>query len=735
MSGTSTYDPGEVALSQDAVPVVVARYDAQGGATSAEAAYTALPNVRCLQIQFREGPDVPTARFDYLLDDSDPDTPYPTQFDHVWPLQSSGDYVVRQDDELVVLGITSTGAIRVLFHGFASIPQVNLSERAQAVSFVAHGVHVRAFDRPIGGARYRDADAPDDPDRDTDTDLPTRFNPVSQLSPFGEPNCTPDGQDELTELHMDPFPVFLDAGITRTPDPRTYWDLGKFVRYLLNTQNADQEWFSHPAAADLDDLLKTLIPTGADGDGDFDPADAGTFEAKSIPLRDCDYTFRKWPDALAEQLGYAGFAFRFGTDTDANELPDDFLEIYRKDSKESQTYTAKDVFLPASGVDLDPAACNLRDLHAARDHAQVTNQVRVVARRTWYELSVVLAPWFVPTSGDTTNTAQFDAGNSTLLKGDAELRRRYRMYVFDEAGDGHWDYTSSATITGTATDLTEVLGIAIDPDTGDPLFANRLRPGKTRLVTENPKGKPLKAELAYSTDYNGACPAVWGRSGTWISLGQSNWRLLQDRLGIECTAHNPEKWTVPPGDGSTRLPALSGITAQASPTAQNPRFYLRLTTVIEGDEVMNALAGKRPASPSRFAIQADIDAKDHFQRNVVTKSSAYNNTGSNQIKAGDYVGVRDDRDRARAHANQVRSAHEMPRLAGTLHIPWLTNAYDVADLIGKINGRDIELYINPDTGGEAKSYPTIVGMDYNFDGEQQSTVLHLSDRRGEAARP
>ena len=63
MAGSLDFDPYNPALALDAIQIGVFQY------TSVSQSYTLLPNIRCEQIQYKEGADPPTARFSYILDE------------------------------------------------------------------------------------------------------------------------------------------------------------------------------------------------------------------------------------------------------------------------------------------------------------------------------------------------------------------------------------------------------------------------------------------------------------------------------------------------------------------------------------------------------------------------------------------------------------------------------------------------------------------------------------------
>ena len=297
--------------------------------------------------------------------------------------------------------------------------------------------------------------------------------------------------------------------------------------------------------------------------GFVNPDDAGDYTAEDVVIRDFDATNMAWPDALSLQLGYAGFGMRFVTGEDEAGDPRQTLEIYRKDA--AGQASPLDLELPGRGAELDPARCNVAALSLARDSRSIVNAITVETQQRRVEVSVVLAPGFTPAAGDETaaNRGQFLRANLSTASGD--VRRKYRYYVADEAGDGHWDASSASWLTG-ALDLS-----AIFPATekGKSSYVRRLRPGSNTLLSRDSKGQPLRAQLALSRDYQGPVPGLWDGSGTWQPIA-GGWELLDDRLGILVTVEDPECWPI--GDYTGTSPqepsrTLRGITSQANPSS------------------------------------------------------------------------------------------------------------------------------------------------------------------------
>ena len=153
--------------------------------------------------------------------------------------------------------------------------------------------------------------------------------------------------------------------------------------------------------------------------------------------------------------------------------------------------------------------------------------------------------------------------------------------------------------------------------------------------------------------------------------------------------------------------------------------------MIEDDSGIDATAGRRDAAPGRFTVLQRIDSRDHFRKQVVCASSIHNDSG--QTPPTD-VAKRDDTGAARAKADALRAAHEMPMVAGEIRIPGIAHGVRVGDFLGGFNGRRIDLASNAGGPlGESPHYPVVVGVSYTLQ-DPQTTVLRLSDRRAEPER-
>ena len=720
---------GNLTLANIGVQTAVCRYDPT--ADDADSAYTLLPNVRCTGIHYREGTAPPGAEFRYYLDDNlAASFGWPSQFEQLFPIDAQGQYLVQIDDRLVVLVINPDGSYGVLFDGFAQIPEVGASGASQEVLFSAVHVAARKFDQPVTGRVQRDCDmvATVDGSADVDVDLACHFNPSDET--IGSKggylgNCVPTASYTQSD-DLGNYPVFLDPLMKEQgSDKVKFWHVGGAIKYLLATEvladgeTEDMPYVQWPTFSALDALLNAQYPTGA---GVFAPGGSSTSTA-DITIRDYNAQNKLMPNIIADLLGYAGFVTCWVTEADENGLPKNYLRIYRRDG--AATTGLKQLYLAASGSTLTGSLNNVSALRLARDANVIENTWEVETTQRQVEVSVYLAPGFVPTPGDETAPQRDKFRSSKLTGAPATQKRAYRWFVADETGvDGHWNAISSQWVTGKALDLTPVFPT---DDQGYYTYVNRYRPGQRTAIALDSEGRPTNAVLQV---YFGALlgdpyleedpnPAGWQT----ISRG---WKLLDDRLGIEVTIEDPENW----GTGNKAVGDIRAITWSISPPTPQQTFALRLTTVIEDDQRMPISVPKRVASPTKFSRLRIADGGDHFQYCAISPNSL-NYTAAGGNGTDPYV-VRDDTADAMTHAYQLRSAHEFPTLAGSVTIPYWTDYYQIGDRITLIEGRNVSLQTNVGADqGEAPCYAWVVGLSWTFDEHRQQTTLQLSDRRAE----
>ena len=697
MSASASIAPGDVSLGRSPVPVGVFRF--RGGQ------YEPLPNIQVLTIQSREGADPGAARFRYVFDPLGPPGA-PVAFEQAMAVDSDLPGVVQNDDRLVVMTAYPDGSPLILFDGFAQVPELSYAPSHEMVTFSAFGVAVREWDTPVGGALMRDADNPTTGE-DIETDLVAYFNPQ------GRPNATPAGAD-AEDASGNQYPTFLDPLVVRNPDVRQAWTLPMAVRYLCYHENPDQQYVVNPDGDAIDALLDSRSPDGAG----MILGDPSTFASEPIEVPDYPATGKAWPNVVEDLLRPNGFGMAFRLETDETGLPYTALDLFRL--QDSSPSVIKDLYLQTRGSFLDPAQTNMGAARLARDMAGVANAYAVESQLVRYEASFVLAPGFPIAAADSASAASLAAFNLNDPAFSATNHDKYRLYVFDETGDGHWDWPSSSTVT-TVAPLDAILA-GDDPDNPRP-YVKRRRVPLGELFTLDPNQKPLRAQLSISTDYVGKAPAVWDGTGTWQPI-HGGFELLRDRLGIWINVTNPNGWAIGPSSAAN-APYPSGVVrgVEAQTGAVGSKFSLRLTCVIEADATIEATADRRPSSPTTYQVLRRVDASDRYVKHLIAPQSEFNATGS-------FVTARDDTKEAQAEADARRLAGEAGEVRGSVTIPRFTSAYRVGDRIRSIQGRNLSLRTNAGAPAEeGEVYPAVVGLTWDFDGKQHS-VLHLSDQRG-----
>lgn len=738
-----SFDAPSVPLARPAAVIGVFRYIPLSQINPNGPLYF-LPNVFCEEVQLREGADPGSARFRYILNDSDPTLPWPDGFEDLYPIGASGPYVVKNDDRLLVYAFGADGSRWLAFSGFAQIPEVSLGPENQSVTFQALGDAIRLWDKPLGGAVVQDADKLDTAiDAAGDTDLPVRFNPNG---PDGKPQfnaspvaCEIDGSQNHDGTGM--YPTFVDPRVVDLNTANTRpWTLGMAVRYLLWNGNPTEEFVVNgggnliDGTSSIDQLLKSMRPTIG---STYNPRDPASFALDDIIVRDFDASNKPAIESIQALCDAEGFRVTFFTaGLAADGSPTTRINFTRRDGAFGQA--PKKLRLQVQGDNLDPGLSNMGSMHLARDIAGMYNQVRIETDPIKYEVSVVLACGFLPDSADNVIPARHNFLRSKWLEDTTQANRdKYRRYIFSETGEGYYSFSTRAMVSGPDPQDLSTLFLGPDGKLGDnadkKIYSVRYRPGLGTLLTLGANNKPLKAQLAVSRHYKGKYPALWDGTGVWQPV-PGGWQLLKDELGIWLDIEDPEAWDIGGPGSENPGKTLRGISSQSTSASiigtGTSNFYLRLTTVIEGDYGLMALATKRSASPTKFPVERRIDCRDHYRKELTHTSSAFYNQ-DDVLDDNDFVINRDDTSKAQSYAQAVRSANEFGPTAGSVTIPRFVTTYIVGDRIAGIDGRNVSFKTNITIGTqEGRQYPTVAGIRYMF-GAKQETVLLLSDKRAE----
>lgn len=778
MPGRIDYDAELPSPMAPPVLPVVYRYrpDADDGER-----YEPLPNVRLLGVEFFEGARVPEARFRYeFVAPSLAPPGVPTAFGQVAGVDAGGRYVVANGDRIVARVVGPDDASRLVFDGFAEIPQVNFTPNAEVVTFQAYGTPVREADEPLKGSVWRETNRPKRGE-DIVTNLPARFNPK------GLGNATPDGWDHYDEDRPDreedpegwlaalaTFPVFQEptthvsllVGGGTEPARARAWDLAMAARYILFSpvvNGVEPEDFGkylyYYEPHRYDAVLNSRKPKVA-GVG-IDPENPATYVDTPIPVNDLDVTGDKRMEALAKLIEPHGFAFRYEIGEDDAGDPEWWLKIYRKDD----AHPLKPIFLQPEGQAVDPARTNFDTLGMQRDTQQVVNAWSVDAAPTRYEAAFLLRPLFMiaEEDGDVDNLHKWKMGDPDFEPD------KYRKFGLDECGEGHFKFVVEAgdVIPGAGTWETDYP--VVDPDgpdapkAGDPAPhwmaplvgpdrkpAHLPRPGEGKLLTKDADGDRKHAELYVITEpefianmNDGVALLDWSQvqnlwNGTVKTqkVTKGGWELLPDRLGIRLTRPSIEGWQISePGKFDDPFPsgllrvASSLTVAEEDGSSVTKMFAFILVTVISDDGTLTGEADRRETSPSPFETRRRLDARGWFANEAIHRNSPYAEAVNPDRNPGVTL-VRDDGPAAQAHAEARRKADEIGSIAGSFTMPTISFAYAVGDRIRGISGRTLSFRQNHQLRDEAGIYPAVVSVRWEFDGRQE-TVVNLNDRRAD----
>lgn len=653
-----------------------------------------LDNVVCLAIEQHAGTDPGTALFRYRFTERDENAPQ--NLEQAFDTNYSLDKAVFPGDRLIVTTEQPDGTPVYLFDGHAIDFEAETSDTSETGIFAAQGVAKRLWDDIIPGMLMR---ACDDvyTGSNVQTDLPAQFNPK------GKPNRVPVGA-ETQAPDGDYYPVFLDPAFVQSPDVREWWSLADAVKYLLKTMNAAETWVANPDFDRLDEILVARQPKAGIA---FDPDDADTYDAAPIIISDKPITGRDWPTVLHELLRNKGFDMDFFLETnESTGDPSTRLRIWLQ-----QSGSPKTLYLQQRFETLDPSYSNTSAIGIKRDFGSVASVWTVKGRPVRYECAFILSPLFPQTSADASagSLGRWDATAIKKTPADADT---YRVWGLDECGEGHYPILA---VAGNSTKLTTKFNF--DSLLGAGKWVTRRRKPIGELFAKGADGKPMKARLDYSTTYTGSMNVFAPSGGTWKPITGS-WTLLEDRIGIRITAEHPNAWKVGVDPDTGQPVVLRGVEGLIGGTGTTP-YYLRLTCVIEADEVVKGTAIRRDQCPLPYDIARVVDASDRLQKNIVDTSSPNNSTGKAIVS-------RDDSDNAKAEATTYQVASDMGVLSGPVTIPYLTTYYEIGDRISGVAGRGLGFRTDGGESTDLKVYPVVEGIRWEF-GNRQTTTLYLSD--------
>ena len=236
------------------------------------------------------------------------------------------------------------------------------------------------------------------------------------------------------------YPVFVDAAIRRTPDPRAFWEVPAAVQYLLATENGDETYVANPDFGTVSLVLVTYQP--APGSAVLDPTDPSTYQIVPVQVPDMDLANQPWPEAVADWSATSVF-WRNSTSPPGLGFPVTTLDFYRRDS--FSWTIPKPVYLDAEGAAINPATNNASAIHLSVDLNAIANAYQVETAQRQTEVSWILWPLYVPAATDATPGADGCTGCRTWRSERVDRLavsplwcRRVRRWPLDPAlGVGH----------------------------------------------------------------------------------------------------------------------------------------------------------------------------------------------------------------------------------------------------------------------------------------------------------
>ena len=724
-----------------------------------------LDNLEVVQVEDGLGADPGHAQLRYRFGTDDPLAP--ANFAEALSVAVTRPKTVRPDDRLVIIAGRPDGALVAVADVIALGFDPHVDRTTHEVGLTCPGITFRCDDTPVRGAIWRSA-ADDGSPLDVQTDLDATFNAR------GKPNRCPGPFDPATGLSdkstwgppsaVDDrkFPTFYDDD--RPPDPARpaettpqSWDQVDLARYLLWGCNAAQTWAKNPPGYALDDVLVSRVPVAG---ASYDPNDPTSYTRERILVADQPATGKGWRHVLEHALADKGYGFRCvvggvaapgrdGTPPASPPEPTSTFQVFNVlDGPPGADL--KSVWLTPGP--LDSRRTNVASADLSRDVSEVVNRWIVRGREQEWQADFVLACGFACDPADvgrdfSKNAAGFDA-----------IRNKYRLFVFDEAGEGHY-YPGSNTKLTTPTSLDAVFGAPLESLNADgtttsiPRYAKRRRSPVGEMLSVDSTGRALEWTLWISTDYGGPAPAVWDASapkaGTWYRA--SGGSLLKDTIGVRIDCEDPNDWAfskpISPaanfafGGGKCRI-VDSLARPPATPAAGAPegpaRFFLRLSCVVRADERLRGVSPEPRDALITRPVERYIDADDRLFYRTILRNSEHNRTAED-------VAVRDDTTAAEAEASALLLATQDGRLGGEIVLPYFTRDIAPGDRIGKIQGIDVGLQTSADPPegqdpglSQTPVYPVVLHRKHSSTAAGQSTTLAVSDanfaRKGYRAR-
>lgn len=339
------------------------------------------------------------------------------------------------------------------------------------------------------------------------------------------------------------------------------------------------------------------------------------------------------------------------------------------------------------GTSVRPGRNNLLELDCEWNVADIANKIRVQSAPKMKEITVELKRGW-PESDDELTCDELKKSDPESVFD--EHRDAWRRWVLNEAGD----YAGSRPTVDAAHPWLEI-------KTGDwfdvrPLLDTADVPRRRKFE------RPLTFDNRTNERLNMLVQAWDPDEDIWNHIG--GWSPLEHECGIYFDGDIPPDDLVKLGEDAR----------------------IRITACLVSDIRDEALAARRPESPNGADIELVLDLGDRFFSRTRQKSGNYQSILIDDPNDPLESDERDDHDALVEYAERVREVEDAARLTATLTLKGIQTAYEVGQLVTKVDGRNVVL--NRFGGGvAAKKYLQIVRIEFDFPQQQTRLTVETFD--------
>lgn len=471
------------------------------------------------------------------------------------------------------------------------------------------------------------------------------------------------------------IPYFVDAESSQTTeavdeyfglsasgpdDAQTFleWKLEDIVEGLQNAANEDEDYIQNTPRDRLDDVIGSQFVK--------DPT-TGFHGIVNRVLKRCE-RLDVYLSQLLPPYGFNWYLDNYkAKDDESSDVGPDKLKtrisVYKRGQGEGQP---KKLYLQKRGTEkLDPAKSHLSGISVDYDVGSLFNRVKVYGGFKRYEITVPLIRGWRTAEDD--DFAHAD-----------RIQNPGRLWVANEGAD----YTGFRVDTGDPPDLFYQAGV-------HPHTIPKRRQMEDCLALTGANTTPPVLEMSLDD------------GETWVTkyedkdLESYGFTRLNDRIGI--------RWT---GEGETSSDGIPEFCLE-----ETTRF--RITCTVTSDYRLEYETEPAENSPNSVEVLKVVDASDQFIWEKRVTTGPFASTASHPITN------RDDTTRLEEYAEALLETAKAAQVdTQPVRLPGLRTDYKLADVIEKVDGRNISLSRQAE-GATDKEYPQVVARRWiNSDGQQ-----------------